>query len=89
MKVFIRLLCASLLLSLSHLVMAEPVDINSADAQTLAAAMVGVGEKRAEAIIAYREQHGPFASVEDLIRVSGIGPKVLEDNRDKLRTEKE
>ena len=78
-----------LLLSTQYSMAMESVDINSADAQTLASSMVGVGEKRAQAIVAYREEHGPFQSVEDLIRVSGIGTKVLEDNRAKLRIGKD
>lgn len=89
MKAVYRLLFVSLLLLVSHVSLAaEPIDINTADAQSLAVVMVGVGEKRAEAIVAYREEHGPFQSVEDLMQVSGIGPKVLEENRDKLRVGK-
>lgn len=89
MKAVYRLLFVSLLLLVSHVgLAAEPIDINTADAQSLAVVMVGVGEKRAEAIVAYREEHGPFQSVEDLMQVSGIGPKVLEENRDKLRVGK-
>jgi competence protein ComEA len=90
MKALLRLLLITALLGFSHLSFsAELVNINTADAPTLAATMTGVGEKRAEAIVAYREQHGPFESVEDLVRVSGIGSKVLEDNREKLHTGKE
>ena len=60
------------------------VDINTADAQALADAIDGVGIKRAEAIVAYRQEHGPFQSVDDLVNVKGIGPKILENNRDEL-----
>lgn len=62
------------------------VDINSADADTLALALDGVGMARAEAIVAYREEHGPFMRIEDLQQVSGIGPATLERNRERLRT---
>lgn len=41
----------------------------------------GVGEAKAKAIVSYREQFGRFATVEDLTKVSGVGQKVLEDNR--------
>ena len=85
MKIALRLFAGLLLLLSSHFVLAADVDINSADAATLAAVMSGVGERRAEAIVAYREQHGPFASVDELVQVSGIGPRIVEDNRDKLR----
>lgn len=61
------------------------VDINTADADTLALALDGVGITRAEAIVAYREEHGDFVRVEDLQEVSGIGPATLERNLDRLR----
>ncbi|NOZ10098.1 MAG: helix-hairpin-helix domain-containing protein [Gammaproteobacteria bacterium] len=60
---------------------AAPVNINTADAVALAEALNGVGPKIASAIIEYREKHGPFQKVEDLVSVKGIGPKILERNR--------
>lgn len=63
---------------------AGPVDINSADAATLARELKGVGPARAEAIVAWREANGPFRAPEDLVLVQGIGERVLEDNRDLL-----
>ncbi len=63
---------------------AGPVDINTADAATLASAMNGVGEKKAATIVAYREAHGPFRRVEDLSNVKGIGASTVEKNRDNL-----
>ena len=65
-------------------VMAGPVDINSADAASLAGAIDGVGERKAVAIVEYREVHGPFASVDELASVTGIGMKTIERNRDNL-----
>ena len=62
----------------------EPVDINTADATALAEAISGVGLKRAEAIIDYRTANGPFASVDDLVRVDGGGPRILESSRHRL-----
>lgn len=59
------------------------IDINSADKPTLMQ-IQGVGESRAEAIINYREQYGPFMSVDELTEVQGIGQKTLDDNRDRL-----
>lgn len=63
---------------------AEPVDINTADASALAEGLTGVGMSKAEAIIAYRDEHGPFASAEDLALVKGIGDKLVERNRDNI-----
>ena len=63
---------------------AEPIDINTATAEELAAAMSGVGLKKATAIVVDREENGPFASVEDLSRVRGIGPATVATNRARL-----
>lgn len=57
------------------------ININSADATELEE-LSGIGEVLAAAIVSYREEHGPFASVEDLMDVSGIGPATLEEIRD-------
>ena len=62
----------------------EPVDVNAADAETLAATLDGVGLQKARAIVAYRDQHGAFTSVDGITAVRGIGPSTLEKNRDKL-----
>lgn len=63
---------------------AAPVDINRADAAALDTAMTGVGSARAQAIVDYREQHGPFKSVEELLNVKGIGAATIERNRSNL-----
>lgn len=68
----------------SPFLQAAPVDINTASAEQLAAALSGVGQVRAEAIVQYREEHGPFTSVEQLLQVQGIGEATLEKNRDQL-----
>lgn len=62
----------------------QQIDINTADAATLAEVMDGVGMVKAEAIVAYREQVGKFQSVDQLLEVSGIGYATLENNRHKL-----
>lgn len=64
----------------------ETVDINSASAEQLAAAINGVGLKKAQAIVAYRTKHGPFQSVEDLTQVRGIGTTTVAENRSRLST---
>lgn len=58
------------------------VDLNRADAKMLAEAMSGVGLVKAEAIVAYRDVHGPFRRIEDLAKVKGIGAKTIAANRD-------
>lgn len=65
--------------------LAEPVDINHADAATIAAALSGVGQKKAEAIVAYRAEHGSFRSPEELARVKGIGARTVQINRENIR----
>ena len=83
----IRAFLVALVLSTALVVLAaEPVNINTADAQTLAT-LEGIGEKRAEAIIEYRSKYGPFVSIEDLVKVKGIGVKTLEKNRDSMTVE--
>ncbi len=59
----------------------QNVNINTADAEALAAGLVGVGPSRAEEIVRYRQTYGPFASAEELMEVKGIGPSTLEKNR--------
>lgn len=54
----------------------EPLDLNTATAAELTE-LNGIGEALAARILDYREQHGPFASVEDLLNVNGIGEKKL------------
>ena len=61
-----------------------PVDVNTASAHTLAEAIHGVGLKRAQAIVQYREQHGAFSSVDQLALVRGISVNIVERNRDRL-----
>ncbi len=63
---------------------AERVDINRADAATLARVLEGVGPNKAKAIVEYRRRHGPFRRPEDLARVRGIGRKTVERNRDRI-----
>ena len=60
------------------------VNLNTADAATLQAALVGIGEVKAQAIVDHRTANGPFASVDELLEVKGIGPATLEKNRTRL-----
>ncbi len=61
------------------------VDLNHADAATIADVLQGVGEAKAAAIVSYRELNGPFTSIEQLDNVEGIGPGIIEKNRDRIQ----
>lgn len=60
------------------------VNLNTADADTLINVLDGIGPGKAAAIIAYRKQHGPFKSIDELNQVRGIGPKTIAANRARL-----
>lgn len=66
---------------------AYPVNINTASADQLAEALNGIGPHKAQAIVDYREAHGAFTSVDDLLKVKGIGEKMLAKNREYLLLE--
>ena len=80
-----NVLLLSLLLAFSSPIMAQEVNINSADAQTIADSLNGVGLKKAEAIIAWRTEHGDFKDLASVENVKGIGPKTLEKNKDNIQ----
>ncbi|WP_444917722.1 ComEA family DNA-binding protein [Microbulbifer sp. JMSA003] len=61
------------------------VNVNSASATELADKLGGIGKTRAQLIVEYREEHGPFTSIEQLLNVKGIGAATLEKNRDIIR----
>lgn len=71
----------ALLLAMPAVVLAGPVDINTADAETISAELKGVGLAKAKAIVEYRRKHGPFRSADDLSLVKGIGERTVELNR--------
>jgi competence protein ComEA len=58
----------------------ERVNINHADAETIARVLVGIGMSRAEAIVTYREEFGNFTSLEELMMVKGVGEITLKNN---------
>lgn len=81
---FIKNLVLGLTLSLASLAaFAAQVNLNTANASQLEA-LNGVGAAKAEAIVAYREAHGGFKSVDELANVKGIGAKTVEKNRDQM-----
>ena len=86
MKSF-ALILKSLVLSLvlaAGAMAADKVDINTATAAELAATLNGVGDSKAQAIVDYRTEHGPFKSAEQLAEVRGIGLKTVEKNIERI-----
>lgn len=84
-----RTLVQSLIASLLPLAAwAGPVNVNTADASTLARELDGIGPVKAQAIVEYRQKNGPFRAAEDLLKVDGIGQRVLDQNRPNIRIEK-
>ncbi|WP_350601376.1 helix-hairpin-helix domain-containing protein [Pseudomonas sp. 65/3-MNA-CIBAN-0223] len=63
---------------------APKVQLNKADAITLQRDLIGVGEAKAQDIVAYRDMNGPFATVDELLEVKGIGKAILDKNRERL-----
>ncbi|BFU61030.1 MULTISPECIES: ComEA family DNA-binding protein [Rodentibacter] len=64
--------------------MSNKLNINTATASEIQKSLIGIGAKKAEAIVQYREKHGNFTSAEQLLEVQGIGKATLEKNRDRL-----
>ncbi|MCW8853410.1 MAG: helix-hairpin-helix domain-containing protein [Gammaproteobacteria bacterium] len=79
----IKLMLMGMMLLLSAATYAGSVDINKADAETLSE-LSGIGGKKAQAIVDYRNANGDFTSVDDLTKVKGISVKTIEKNRDKI-----
>ena len=71
----------------STLAFAGAVNINTADAESLASELNGIGETKAIAIVEYRQQNGPFKSADDLALVKGIGEGTVDKNRDNIVVE--
>ena len=71
----------------STLAFAGAVNINTADAESLASGLNGIGEAKAIAIVEYRQQNGPFKSADDLALVKGIGDSTVDKNRDNIVVE--
>ena len=63
------------------------ININTADAALLAEGLTGVGESKAEAIVAHRDRQGPFRSADDLKQIKGIGDAIVEANRERITIE--
>jgi len=60
----------------------QEVNINTADAQSIAESLNGIGLKKAEAIVAWRTEHGNFSDVSSIDQIKGIGLKTVEKNKE-------
>lgn len=85
MKRHLIALAALLLAPLAHA--STPVNINTADAPTLAQSLDGVGLAKAQAIVAWREANGAFESADQLSEVKGIGASLIDRNRDAIQVD--
>jgi len=86
MKLFNSLLL-TLLLSLPIIAFsADSININTADKEALMSVIKGVGDKKAEAIISYRKENGPFKSIDELTNIKGIGQGTIDKHREMLST---
>jgi competence protein ComEA len=85
-----RELVQSLIVSLlpAGAAIAGPVNVNTADTGTIAKELDGIGPAKAQAIVEYRQKNGPFRTLEDLLKVEGIGQHVLDMNRGNIRLDK-
>lgn len=83
-KKILAALVASIFTVASTGIFAGSVNLNTADAQTLADNLDGVGMSKANAIVAYRTEHGPFKTVEDVQNVKGIGTGTFESIKSDL-----
>ena len=74
-------LAASAALFCSSIVLAAPVNINTASASEIAEALNGIGMNKAQAIVEYREAHGAFSRADEIVFVRGIGNATYERNK--------
>lgn len=79
MKLLLGLLATSLLAAAAWA--AEPVNVNTASADEIAANLKGIGPSKARLIVEYREANGSFMHADELVKVKGIGIKTIDQNR--------
>jgi len=79
MKLFLSLLATAILAAAAWA--AEPVNVNTASAEEIAASLTGIGPSKARLIVEYREANGSFMHVDELVNVKGIGIKTVDQNR--------
>jgi len=80
----IRVLILASIYAFSFPTFAASIDINTASAEQISDALKGVGPAKAKAIVAYRTEHGPFITVDQLTEVKGIGAATVDKNRDAI-----
>lgn len=87
MKILLTLL-ATLFLGITFVhsaaLAAEPVNVNTATAEEIAANLKGIGLSKAKLIVAYREANGSFVHVDELVNVKGIGIRTIDQNREMI-----
>lgn len=79
MKFILSLLAATILAATVWA--AEPVNVNTASAEEIAANLKGIGLSKAQLIVEYREANGAFGHADELVNVKGIGIKTVDQNR--------
>ena len=77
---FILSLLATALLAVAAWA-ADPVNVNTASAEEIAASLKGIGLSKARLIVEYREANGAFTHVDELVNVKGVGIKTIDQNR--------
>ncbi len=77
----LNVLLLAMMLTFTSISMAQEVNVNTADAQSIAGSLNGIGLKKAEAIVAWRAEHGDFTDLSSLESVKGVGPKTIEKNK--------
>ena len=82
MKFLLTLLATCMLVSTVWA--AEPVNVNTASVEELAASLNGVGLSKAALIVEYREANGPFTHADELVNVKGIGVRTVDKNKDMI-----
>ena len=82
MRNFTRSLFAAVAFAASSLAIAGPVNVNTADAKSIAEELKGIGQVKAERIVAYRQNNGRIESAEQLMQIKGVGKKSVEANRE-------
>ncbi len=89
--IFVLLIClpasGEVQIKNSEFVILLPINVNTANALILQRALVGIGPKKAQRIVEYRENNGEFASIQELVHVKGIGPGTIERNLGRISIE--
>jgi competence protein ComEA len=88
MNISSRLLLSTNLTAGATAAWCTPVNINTADAATIATSLNGIGSVKAQAIVDYRQKHGAFHSVDELAQVKGISQKLINRNRADLHIDR-